>query len=119
MELWLGTYNYTLRNTKTNEEIIGDGADKKAVCQKLGLKEYLWRVASKTPIYRTVTTKTNLTNAELIEILSKRDPNAEVDILVDYSLWNSSPDYSFEEQDGLSFVAEDDQLVIFAGDFEC
>lgn len=119
MKLWTGKYAYVLRHIKTGKEVSAEGIDKKGICANLGLKEHQYRVASKEPIYRTLTTKTNLTNAELIEILSKRDPNEEVDILVDYSVWNASADYSFDTEDGLSYVVEDNQLVIFAGEFEC
>ena len=62
----------------------------------------------------------HLTNAQLIEILMQRDPYAEVDLMVDYSVWNGSADYDeITENDGLCYVAKDDKLVVNAGDFEC
>lgn len=62
----------------------------------------------------------NLTNAQLIEILMQRDPSAKVDLIVDYSLWNASADYDeITENDGLCYVAENNQLVVNAGEFEC
>lgn len=64
--------------------------------------------------------KKNLTNAELIAILSKRDPNAPVDILVDYCVWNTRLAYSeVDEDSGVCYSAENDQLVVSAGEFEC
>lgn len=67
-----------------------------------------------------LTIRKHLTNAELISILMQREPSAEVDLVVDYSLWNSSGDYTEITQfDGLCFVEEDNQLVINAGEFEC
>lgn len=62
----------------------------------------------------------HLTNAQLIEILMKRDPNAEVDLIVDYSLWDASADYDeITENDGLCYVEKDNKLVVNAGEFEC
>lgn len=62
----------------------------------------------------------HLTNAQLIEILMKRDPNAEVDLIVDYSLWDTSADYDeITENDGLCYVEKDNKLVVNAGEFEC
>lgn len=62
----------------------------------------------------------HLTNAQLIEILMQRDPNAEVDLIVDYSLWDASADYNeITENDGLCYVAKDNKLVVNAGEFEC
>lgn len=62
----------------------------------------------------------HMTNAQLIEILMQRDPNAEVDLMVDYSLWNGSADYEeITKADGLCYVVEDKQLVVNAGEFDC
>ena len=62
----------------------------------------------------------HLTNKELIEILSQRNPNEEVNILVDYSTCYGAEKYSeIKEQDGVCFVEEDNQLVINNGEFEC
>lgn len=62
----------------------------------------------------------HMTNAQLIEILMQRDPNAEVDLLVDYSVWNYSANYEeITKADGLCYVAQYDELVINAGEFDC
>lgn len=64
--------------------------------------------------------KKNLTNAELITILSKRDPDAPVDIYIDYCLWDG--DYSYPdvgEDSGVCYSEKDDTLVVCAGEFEC
>ena len=62
----------------------------------------------------------HLTNAQLIEILMRKDPDAEVDLMIDYSVWNASADYNeITNADGLCYVAEDNQLVINVGEFEC
>ena len=64
--------------------------------------------------------KKNLTNAELITILSKREPHTSVNIFVDYSLWNKEQFYpDIDKNSGVCYSDEDDQLVIFAGEFEC
>lgn len=64
--------------------------------------------------------KKNLTNAELIAILSKRDQNAPVDILVDWCVWNGDPAYpDVDENSGVCYDDEYDQLVVSAGEFEC
>lgn len=67
-----------------------------------------------------LTIRRHLTNAELIALLMQKDPNAEIDLLVDFSLWNGSADYpEVTREDGLCYVVEDDQLVVNAGEFEC
>lgn len=64
--------------------------------------------------------KKNLTNAELIDILSKREPHMSVNIFVDYRLWDGEQVYpDIDEKSGVCYSDEDDQLVIFAGEFEC
>lgn len=64
--------------------------------------------------------KKNLTNAELIEILLKRNPDAPVDMYVDYSTIYGEQAYSdIDEKSGVCYSNEDDQLVVFAGEFEC
>ena len=64
--------------------------------------------------------KKNLTNAELITILSQCDPKAPVNIFVDYCLWDGEQTYpDIDEKSGVCYSEEDDQLVIFAGEFEC
>lgn len=118
MQIRSGKYKYTLRHVKTGEEISAEGISKKDICARLGLKEHQYQVASQESICRTVTTKKNLTNAELINILSQRNPDDEVDILVDYSSYYRYNTYNFEPEDGLSYVVEDNQLVVSAGDFD-
>ena len=111
---------YTLRNIKTNETICVSGLDKTDACTKANLKAHQYRVVDVNEEYETLTITPHLTNAQLIEILLQRDPNAEVDLMVDYSLWNASADYTeITEADGLCYVAEDDQLIVNAGVFEC
>lgn len=62
----------------------------------------------------------HLTNAELIVILSQRNPNAEVDLMVDYSVWDASADYDEVScTDGVCFIENHNQLVVNAGEFEC
>ena len=64
--------------------------------------------------------KKNLTNAELIAILSKRDPNAPADIYIDYCTFYG--DYTYldsDEDSGVCYSKKDDQLVVCAGEFEC
>ena len=64
--------------------------------------------------------KKNLTNAELIAILSKREPHMSVNIYVDYSTFYGDQTYpDIDEKSGVCYSEEDDQLVIFAGEFEC
>ena len=64
--------------------------------------------------------KKSLTNAELIAILSKRDPNAPADIFVDWCVWNGDFAYpDADENSGVCYSEKDDQLVVSAGEFEC
>ena len=55
----------------------------------------------------------NLTNADLIAILSKRDPNAHADIYIDYCTFYGDYDYpEVEEDSGVCYSEEDDLLVV-------
>lgn len=111
---------YTLRNIKTNETICVCGMTMKDACINANLKVHQYRKVDVTDEYETLTITKHLTNAQLIAILMQRDPNAEVDLMVDYSVWNCSADYTeVTNADGLCYVAEDNQLVINAGEFEC
>lgn len=111
---------YTLRNIKTNEIICVCGMNKGDACDKANLKAYQYRVVEVNDEYETLTITKHLTNAQLIEILMERDPNAEVDLMIDYSVWDVSEDYpEITNADGLCYVAEYNQLVVNAGEFEC
>ena len=111
---------FTLRNIYTNETICVCGMTKKEACTNANLKAHQYRVVDVADERETLTVTKHLTNAQLIAILMQRDPNAEVDLMVDYSLWNASADYTeITDADGLCYVAEDNQLVINAGEFEC
>lgn len=69
---------------------------------------------------KTLTVRKHLTNAELIAILSQRNPNEEVNLMVDYSLWDGDANYEeVTDKDGVCFIEEHNQLVINAGEFEC
>ena len=64
--------------------------------------------------------KKNLTNSELIAILSKRDLNAPADIYIDYCTFYGDYDYpEVEEDSGVCYSEEDDRLIVCAGEFEC
>lgn len=64
--------------------------------------------------------KKNLTNAELIAILFKRDLDAPADIYVDYCTFYGDYTYPEVERDsGVCYSEEDDRLVVCAGEFEC
>ena len=64
--------------------------------------------------------KKNLTNAELMTILSKRDPNVPVDIYIDYCTFHCNYTYSgIDEDSGVCYSKKDDQLVICFGEIEC
>ena len=111
---------YTLKNIKTNETVYVCGMTMKEACTNANLKAHQYRMVDVAEEYEALTITKHLTNAELIAILMKRDPNALVDLMVDYSLWNTSADYTeITDTDGLCYVADYDQLVINAGDFEC
>ena len=63
--------------------------------------------------------KKHLTNAQLIEILMKRDPNKEVDFMVDFSTWHMESYYAeITDTDGLCYVEKDNQLVVNIGEIE-
>lgn len=69
---------------------------------------------------KQLTIRKHLTNAEVIALLKQKDPSAEINVLIDFSLWDSSADYpEITDADGLCYVVENDQLVINAGEFEC
>lgn len=111
---------YILRNIKTGELVSACGMDKAQACANAGLKAHQYRVDTCNIEYEKITVRKHLTNAELIAILSQRDPNAEVDLMVDYSLWNASADYDeVTDADGVCFIEEHNQLVVNAGEFEC
>jgi hypothetical protein len=111
---------YTLRHIKTNEIICACGMDKADACAKANLKIHQYRVVDVVDEHESLTITKHLTNAQLIEILMQRNPDEEVDLMVDFSLWNASEDYTeITKADGLCYVAEDNQLIINAGEFEC
>lgn len=69
---------------------------------------------------KQMTITKHLSNADLITILMQRDPKAEADIMIDYSLWDSPQKYTgIDEYDGVCFVKEHNRLVMSAGQFEC
>lgn len=111
---------YTLKNIKTDEIVRVCGMTMKEACASANLKAHQYRIVDVSNEYEILTITKHLTNAQLIAILAQRDPNAEVDLTIDYSLWNSSADYTdITDADGLCYVAEDNQLVVNAGEFEC
>lgn len=111
---------YTLKNIKTNEIVRVCGMTMREACASANLKAYQYRMVNVSDEYENLAITKHLTNAQLIAILAQRDPNAEVDLMIDYSLWNSSENYTeITDADGLCYVAEDNQLVINAGEFEC
>lgn len=111
---------YTLENIKTNETVCVCGMTKREACATANLKENHYRIVNIANEYETLTIAKHLTNAQLIAILAQRDPDAEVNLLIDYSVWNVSEDYTeITNADGLCYVAEHNQLVINTGEFEC
>lgn len=111
---------YTLKNINTNEIITVQGMTKEEACATVNLKAREYKVIETKNIYQTLTVRKHLTNAELIAILSRRNPNEEVAILLDYSLYNCQREYNeIDEKDGICYVEEDNQLVISGGEFEC
>lgn len=64
--------------------------------------------------------KKNLTNAELIDILLKRDLNAPADIYIDYCTFYGNYNYpEVDEDSGICYSEEDDLIIVCAGEFEC
>lgn len=63
---------------------------------------------------------TNLTNQQLIDILSQRNPDDLVDIYIDWRTFEMSPTYpEYEEHENeLCYNEMDDKLVINVGYFE-
>lgn len=60
----------------------------------------------------------NLTNADLIAILSKRDPNAPADIFVDVRVWNTAFKYPDADMDsGICYSSDDDTIFLNFGQF--
>lgn len=63
--------------------------------------------------------KKNLTNAELIDILLKRDLNAPADIYIDYCTLYK--DYSYPEvqgDSGICYSEKDDRFIICFGEID-
>ena len=49
----------------------------------------------------------------------KRDPNKEVDFMVDFSTWHMESYYAeITDTDGLCYVEKDNQLVVNIGEIE-
>lgn len=113
---------YTMSNKRTGEVVQVEGMNmtKWDACEQAGLGFYDYKVVNVEDVYETLTVTTGLTNAQLIEILMQRDPNARAEFFVDFSLWDRSSHYTeIDSEDGVSYVAEHDRIVINAGEFEC
>ena len=117
------TKKYFLRNVKTNEIVEGLGFSKEQVCKNLDLKKHNYRVEKIKEIYKDIKAKTNLTNAELIAILSKRPANEEVKINIEMDLWASYGEiersyHNLNENDGLCYSETENELYLYAGYIE-
>lgn len=108
-------YQFTLQHRMTSEIISAQGMTKTMICSQRGLNTSHFVIIAKVPIYETIHIQTNLTNAQLIALLSTRDPSASVDIFVDYDHEDDGGAYpEIEEECGVCYAMEDDRIVIKA-----
>ena len=80
-----GNKKYILVNVKDDTILEVVASSKEDACQKLDVKPRHYRVLANRPITVETLFHTRLTNAEVIKILSQKDPNAPCEIMCDFS----------------------------------
>lgn len=95
---------YELLNIKDSSIVEVVANSKKEACEKLGVNPRQYRVLSSTDMTKEVLFHTRLTNAEVIKILSQRDPNAPCEIMCDFSTDHRDRKYDLvEPEDGMCY----------------
>ena len=115
--------HYYLQNIYTQQKIdfLTKHKNKVNACQEQGLKAEQWKVLSRKELWSQEQCISNLTKAQLLKILENLQDNEEVQINVEYTLWNgnSNDNLLINKEDGLCYDKENKTLHIFAGDFDC
>lgn len=112
-----GNKKYILVNVKDDTLLEMVASSKEDACQKLGVKPRHYRVLSSRPITVATLFHTRLTNAEVIKILSQRDPNAPCEIMCDFSTDHQIREYDLiEPEDGMCYDTSKGVLFFSEGE---
>lgn len=112
-----GKKKYILVNVKDDTILEVIASSKEDACQKLGVKPHHYRVLTKRPITVETLFHTHLTNADVIKILSQRDPNAPCEIMCDFSTDHQDRKYPLiEPEDGVCYDTSNDTIVHSRGE---
>lgn len=112
-----GNKKYILVNVKDDTLLEVVASSKEDACQKLGVKPRHYRVLTNRPITVETLFHTKMTNAEVIKILSQRDPNAPCEIMCDFSTDHQDRKYDLiEPEDGMCYDTSSDTLVFSEGE---
>lgn len=113
-----GKKKYILVSVKDDTILEVAASSKEDACQKLGVKPHHCRVLANHPITVGTLFHTQLTNADVIKILSQKDPNAPCEIMCDFSTDHQSREYNLiEPDDGMCY--DTSQGVLFFSMGEC
>lgn len=112
-----GNKKYILVSVKDDTILEVVASSKEDACQKLGVKPRHYRVLANRPITVETLFHTQLTNAEVIKILSQRDPNAPCEIKCDFSTDHQSREYDLiEPEDGMCYDTSSGTLFFSDGE---
>lgn len=112
-----GKEKYILTDVQDDTVLEVIASSKKDACQKLSVKPHHYRVLAHPPITIDVLFHTKLTNAEVIKILSQRDPNAPCEIMCDFATDHQDRRYPLiEPEDGMCYDTSSDTLVHSRGE---
>lgn len=113
-----GNKKYILMNIKDDTILEVVAGSKEDACQKLGVKPHHYRVLVNRPITLETLFHTQLTNADVIKILSQKDPNAPCEIKCDFSTDHQGREYNLiEPEDGVCY--DTSKGVLFFSMGEC
>lgn len=113
-----GNEKYILVSVKDDTILEVVAKSKKDACNKLGVKSHHYHVLAHTPITVETLFHTKMTNAEVIKILSQKDPNAPCEIMCDFSTDHQSREYGLiEPEDGMCY--DTSKGVLFFSEGEC
>lgn len=116
--LLTGERKYILVNTKDGTALEAIARSKAEACQKLGVNPHHYQVLVNRPYTVEVLFHTQLTNADVIRILSQRDPNAPCEIMCDFATDHQSREYDpISPEDGMCY--DTSKGVLFFSMGEC
>lgn len=108
---------YILASIKDDTLLEMVANSKEEACHKLGVNPRHYRVLANPPITVEILFHTKLTNAEVIKILSQRDPNAPCEIMCDFATDHQDRKYPLiNPEDGMCHDTSTDTLVISRGE---